>query len=227
MASRNNPCDIYIVGAQNTGKTTIAKALQDYFNERYKSYGDAGHCLPPPKMITEVARSVLLEHGFTANDITSSQWRALTLQKLILQAQLSAEREASGKGGWFISDRSGADPIVYARKYVSEDATSDLVKSAEWSELGKRMRQNLVIVCEAGADWLIDDGVRLMPESNDDWIAFHQLFCRCLVEWGVKYEVLPVSVTGIGERVSFVVEKWEVANQGRYLETFGGNPEEE
>ncbi len=215
MASCNKPCDIYIVGAQCTGKTTVVKALGDHFNERDMSYGHDEHCLPYPEIITEVARSVLQKHSFTANDITSSPERALALQNLILQAQLSAEREASGKGEWFISDRSAADPIVYARKYVSEEAASNLVKSAEWSELGGRMRQSLVIVCEAGADWLTDDRVRLMPESKDDWIAFHQLFCRCLDEWGVKYEILACSVTGIDERVSFVLEKWEAANQGR------------
>jgi predicted ATPase len=168
----------------------------------------------------------LQEHSFTANDITSSPARALALQNLILQAQLSAELDALGKGWWFISDRSGADPIVYARKYVSEDAASNLVKSAEWSELGERMRQSLVIVCEAGADWLTDDRVRLMPQSKDDWVAFHQLFCRCLDEWGVKYEILPCSVTGIGERVSFIVGKWEAANQGRNLEGSGGTEED-
>jgi nicotinamide riboside kinase len=212
MAFCDKPCDIYIVGAQCTGKTTVVKALKDHFNERDKSYGHDEYCLPHPIIITEVARSVLQEHSFTANDITSSPARALALQNLILQSQLSAERDASGKGGWFISDRSGADPIVYARKYVSEGAARNLVKSAEWSKLGERMRQSLVIVCEAGANWLTDDGVRLMPENKDDWVAFHQLFCRSLDEWGVKYEVLPCSVTGIGERVSFVVGKWKVAN---------------
>jgi hypothetical protein len=74
------------------------------------------------------------------------------------------------------------------------------------------MRQSLIIVCEAGADWLDDDGVRLMPESKDEWISMHQLFCRCLEEWGVKYEILPCSVITIGERVAFVLGKWEAAN---------------
>jgi hypothetical protein len=75
----------------------------------------------------EVARTVLKQHNFTADDVTSSPARSLTLQQLILQAQVATERGISEQGDWFISDRSGADPIVYARKYVNEDAASDLI----------------------------------------------------------------------------------------------------
>lgn len=76
-----------------------------------------------------------------------------------MKAQLNAECRALESRKWFISDRSGVDPIVYARKYVSEEAAEDLVKSTEWLELKERMKSALVIVCEAGVDWLIDDGV--------------------------------------------------------------------
>ncbi|KAH7370274.1 hypothetical protein BKA65DRAFT_471496 [Rhexocercosporidium sp. MPI-PUGE-AT-0058] len=85
------------------------------------------------------------QHKFTASDITSSASRALNLQRLILQAQLTAEREASAEGNWFISDRSGVDPIVYTQKYVGEKAKSDLLKSPEWLELKKRMLDAVVI----------------------------------------------------------------------------------
>jgi hypothetical protein len=67
----------------------------------------------------------------------------------------------SERGEWFVSDRSGVDPIVYARKYASKGAESYLINSTEWSELRERMGKSVVIVCEAGADWLTDDGVRL------------------------------------------------------------------
>ncbi|KAF8849896.1 hypothetical protein BDZ45DRAFT_680174 [Acephala macrosclerotiorum] len=202
MTSPIKPRDIYIVGAQSTGKTTLVKALENHFK------GANGYRIDRPKIITEVARTVLQQHNFTANDIKSSPARALALQRLILQAQLSAERAVSGQGEWFVSDRSGVDPIVYARKYVSKDAESNLIKSTEWLELRERMRKSVVIVCEAGADWLADDGVRLMPESREDWIGFHQLFCSCLEDWGLNYEVLPRDVTNLHERVAFVLERW-------------------
>ncbi|KFY03035.1 hypothetical protein V490_00329 [Pseudogymnoascus sp. VKM F-3557] len=204
MAAFIKPRDIYVVGAQNTGKTTLVKALEKHFK------GADGFRSDPPQIITEVARTVLQQHNFTANDIKSSPSRALALQTLILQAQLNAERAISERGEWFVSDRSGVDPIVYARKYASSGSESGLIKSAEWLELRERIEKSVVIVCEAGADWLKDDGVRLMPESKKDWIGFHQLFCSCLDELGLNYEVLPCNVAILDERVAFVLAKWEL-----------------
>jgi nicotinamide riboside kinase len=211
MIRHSKPRDIYIVGAQSTGKTTLVKALEDHFYNGDGSYKRDGHLISRPKIITEVARTVLQQHNFATDDIKSSPTRSLVLQQLILQAQVGAERAISEHDEWFISDRSGVDPIVYARKYVSKDAESDLIKSVEWLELRERMRKSVVIVCEAGADWLTDDGVRLMPESREDWIEFHQLFCSCLDASGLDYEVLPSNVTSLRERVAFVLRRWELA----------------
>ena len=111
---------------------------------------------------------------------------------------------------WFVSDRSGVDPIVYAQKYASRGSESGLIKSAEWLELRERIGNSVVIVCEAGADWLKDDGVRLTPESKKDWIGFHQLFCGYLDELGLNYEALPCNVASLDERVAFVLAKWEL-----------------
>ena len=212
MADNIKPREIYIIGAQSTGKTTIVKALEKHFNQRDDSYQLHGHHISHPKIIKEVARAVLQEHNFTADEIKSSPARSLALQQLILQAQLRAERGISGPDEWFISDRSGADPIVYARKYVGGDAEYELVKSSEWLELRERMSESVVIVCEAGTDWLTDDGVRLMPENKEDWMQFHRHFCCCLDEQGLNYEVLPSKVANLRERVMFVLEKWETAN---------------
>ncbi|KAG7287376.1 hypothetical protein NEMBOFW57_006887 [Staphylotrichum longicolle] len=123
---------------------------------------------PTPSVITEVARTVLRARAFTAADVRIPA-RSLALQRLILQAQAAAERDALNssekeeEAGWFISDRSGADPIAYALRYVGADAARGLVQSAEWAELKGRMAEGLVVVCEAGqevAGWLRDDGVR-------------------------------------------------------------------
>jgi nicotinamide riboside kinase len=195
--------NIYIIGAQSTGKTTLVKALEQHFADLESNPSSR------PNIISEVARTVLIKHNFTASDIIFSPTRALALQKLILETQSYAERHANEQGGWFISDRSGVDPIVYARRYVSEDAATELLKSEEWRELCERMREGLVIVCEAGADWLRDDGVRLMPEDREDWIAFHKLFRSCLDEMELKHCVLPLNVTNIRERVEFVLTRWK------------------
>ncbi len=82
------------------------------------------------------------------------------------------------------------------------------MRTGIWEELKERMGQSLVVVCEAGADWLIDDGVRLMPEDKADWTALHDLFCSLLRDAGLDYVVLPCEVKDIGERVQFVLDRW-------------------
>ncbi|MCJ1422794.1 hypothetical protein MMC29_000674 [Sticta canariensis] len=200
-----NPTNIYIVGAQCTGKTTLVKALQKHF-DRHENCKWQHEEISAPKIIIEVARGVLQNHAFTAEDITSSRARSIQLQRLILEAQLRAEAEAGD--AWFISDRSGFDPIVYALRYVGNDAARELMASMEFIALKERMQKSLVIICEAGADWLFDDGVRLMPTSKDDWVAFHSLFRVSLEAAGVEYIVLPCNMTGSTERVDFVIGNW-------------------
>lgn len=98
------PKNLYIIGAQCTGKTTIVNALRDHFN-REGSRIWRGKPISPPAFIVELARTVLVKHDFRAEDITSSPTRSLQLQNLILQAQAEAERAVSDV--WFVSDRSG------------------------------------------------------------------------------------------------------------------------
>jgi len=218
MPASDRPSNIYIIGAQSTGKTTLVRALQHHFDAyQTPSSSSSSSSLPTkPQVITEVARGVLVEHSFTAHDITSSPARALALQELILKAQASAESAALDAGTWFISDRSGVDPIVYARKYVSESAATDLACSPEGLVLQSRMKNSVVIVCEAGVKWLVDDGVRLMPGSWDEWMDTHQLFCSCLKELELKYGVITRDMTDINERVKFVLDKWESYLVGKF-----------
>ena len=163
------PKNIYIVGAQCTGITTLITALSAHFTNSSSTTRTA----PAPLILAEVARTVLRQHDFTASDITSSLSKAMLMQKLILEAQYSAEKAAGTR--WFISDRSGFDPVVYTKRYVGEEGARDLMRTNAWVELKERMEHSLVVVCEAVADWLIDDGVRLMPEDKEDRVAFHDL----------------------------------------------------
>lgn len=212
MTECKRPPNIYIVGAQCTGKTTLVKALEEHFRVEEVPSNESDESLSRPKIITEVARKVLKEYKFTAEDITSSPARALALQNLILKAQVQAEAAISQQDGWFISDRSGVDPIVYAKRYVSDAAAKDLLGCPEWSILKEEMVKSVVIVCEAGAEWLKDDGIRLMPESKDAWVGFHTLFCQCLEDWSVDYDFLSCEITKMEDRVDFVLGIW-VAKQ--------------
>ena len=64
-----------------------------------------------------------------------------------------------------------------------------MLASPEWLELRERMQASLTVVREAGASWLKDDGVRLMPADIDEWKAFHDLFCGVLSQMGLEFIV--------------------------------------
>lgn len=195
------PKNIYIVGAQCTGKTTLIGALSSHFTASSLS------TTPAPLVFTEVARTVLRKHNLTGSDIASSPSTNLLFQQLMIEAQYATEKVAE-TSQWFISDRSGFDPIVYARRYVGEEGARSLMEMEIWGELKERMGRSLVVVCEAGADWLVDDGVRLMPENKEDWVAFHDLFCELLRDAGLDFVVLPCEMKDLAERVRFVLDCW-------------------
>lgn len=200
----SNLPNIYIVGAQCTGKTTIINRLKTSLSDTY-----TGLEIGPPSFITEVARTVLKQNPIPTEEIRSSPEKSLLLQQLILSAQVRREREALSTSTWYVSDRSAIDPIVYATMYVGKEAARRMLDSAEWAEAKDRMARSLVLVCEAGVTWLTDDGVRLMPTDEEDWIALHRLFCQTLDKVGVQYCILPRTVVDLEERVLFVKARWE------------------
>ncbi|KAM0259017.1 hypothetical protein ACHAQJ_003516 [Trichoderma viride] len=200
MPQNFKPKNIYIIGAQCTGKTSLVNALENSLGEQFST--------TPPIIVREVARSVLKTHGFTANDITSDPGRCLQLQELILEAQFHSERDALTKSDWIISDRSGMDPIIYASRHIGSEAVKLMVSSDYWKELRDRMTQSLVFVCETVETWLISDGVRLMPRDTVDWAEYDKEFCRMLDSAGIQYQVIPRSVQNLKDRAAFVWSRW-------------------
>ncbi|KAH8897582.1 hypothetical protein GQ53DRAFT_712041 [Thozetella sp. PMI_491] len=201
------PPSIYIVGAPSTGKSTLVDDLQKHFNASVIPGVDA------PAVVTEVARTVLKQHNFTRDDILASFDACLSLQQLILAAQGEAEEAALRQAPWFVSDRSGIDPIVYASRYAGPGAPESLLQSADWSILRARMANSVIVVCEAGVKFLVDDGVRLMPQDAEDWYLMHEAFCKILSEQGLPYYVLPNNLFEREERLLLVHSRWEEARQ--------------
>ena len=195
---------IYVIGAQSTGKTTLVNSLQANF-ERPIAW--QGKTVKQPTIITEVARTVLRTHSFTTHDISNSPERAHDLQCLILEAQNDAEA-AQGKN-WFISDRSGIDPLIYAERYGKKESVKELLSKPACSSILARMKEGLIIVCEAGVPWLSDDGTRLMPKSMVEWTEIHEMFCRRLETLKLNFHVLPKQITALTDRRDFVLSKWE------------------
>ena len=197
--------NIYIIGAQSTGKTTLVNALEAL----YKVANDTDRSeksLPRPFIIREVARTVLKDKGFTREDIIASPSRALQLQKHILNAQREAEATASkdASSSWYICDRSGLDPIVYTQLFVGAKATEDMLASEAWKELEANMKAGIVVLCEAGCGWLIDDGTRLMPDDLEAWMRVDAAFRRLLEVRGIDYTVIPKGMASLDERVYVV-----------------------
>ena len=205
------PPSIYIIGAQSTGKTTLVTALGEYFAQNVELEGS----ISQPHQVKEVARGVLLQHQFSANDITSSKTRALELQRLIIQAQAAAEGALQDR--WYIADRSALDAVAYARQYVGEAEARRLREATVWQEIEDKMRTGVVVLCEPGGEWLMDDGVRLMPRDQAEWFALHSHFRELLAECGIPYVVLACSVSLLKQRVEFVLQVWKQKKQMQEL----------
>lgn len=201
--------NLYVVGAQCTGKTTLVNALED----DYKS-NNIGRNLPQPSVIREVARTVLKEKGFNRDDITTSPARALQLQQHILDAQLRAESSQidESTSNWYICDRSGLDPIVYAQLFAGKSAADDMLASKAWRTLEHYMKNGIVILCEAGCTWLTDDGIRLMPEGLDDWMRVDSTFRKLLDARGITYRIISKDMINLQERLETVRRVISAAN---------------
>ena len=200
------PPNIYIVGAQSTGKTTLVNALDTFFSRQSSNIINDQHS--QPYILKEVARGVLSQHELTAHDITLSPSSALRVQRLILEAQVEAETETRRRDQWYISDRSALDPLVYAELYSGNDGLTELRGAPTWKTAANWMENSVVIVCEAGGEWLIDDGVRLMPNDKEAWYKMHQTFCTLLDSMNIEHAILPSSTSKVEKRVEFVIDQW-------------------
>ena len=203
------PKNIYIIGAQSSGKTTLISALTTYFANKSDLTWRA-LAIQKPQILNEVARQVLQDHESTGQDISESETRALELQTFILEAQYRAENAA--KGSWFISDRSGVDAIVYGKYYAGETGAEKLLSTKEWKELENALRDSIIIVCEPVISWLEEDGLRFMPKdplARTELVSvIHQKFCDFLDEANFRYSVLPNTLYELDERVGFVIGEW-------------------
>jgi nicotinamide riboside kinase len=208
MAEEATQCrNVYIIGAQCTGKTTLVNSLEEKFNS--SGCGQPGKQMAKPIIIREVARAVLREKQFSRDDITNSPTRALQLQKYILETQVETEKAASKSdhpSPWYICDRSGLDPIAYAHVFVGEEAADDMLASEAWQELERRMKAGIVILCEAGCSWLVDDGTRLMPDGMEDWMRVDNAFRKLLAAREINYTVCSRNLVSLADRVQLVKE---------------------
>ncbi|KAJ5042665.1 AAA domain-containing protein [Bipolaris maydis] len=190
--------NLYLIGPQCSGKTTLLNALRAFYSDR----DPASHGIEQPFFIEEVVRVIMHEKGFQARDLYDSV-RGLQLQTHILLRQNQIEEQL--KDRWFLADRSALDTLVYAKQYTGTDAFKALASTKEWENSRLRMQYATVIVCEAGnTEWLSADKVRLAYQDTAGWKALNESFFVMLREYGISYSVLPNAVKDLGERVALV-----------------------
>ncbi|KAI1179712.1 AAA domain-containing protein [Nemania sp. FL0916] len=215
--------NIYVIGSQCTGKTTLVNGLAEYFDK----YSLSERPARAPGVIQEVARDVLQDESRTSYmnwNVTRDAFRVYkpmqveALQIWILaqqyrteEAMLADAADGSSNGNWFISDRSAVDPVVYMRLYGEKGMEKTLLMRDEWKIPRQRMAESLVIVCEAAdPSWLVDDGVRLMPLDQEEWDKTQAEFYQVLKESGLRYHVMPKEFKTTEERVAYAAQLWEL-----------------
>ncbi|KAJ3995930.1 AAA domain-containing protein [Lentinula boryana] len=160
---------VYIVGPSSTGKTTLCNALAARLR------------LPSSMHITEVARTVMKEQGFTRADVHS-----FAMQHAIVKAQVAKDREARQNTTAentalgqpiLLSDRSAVDAIVYAalsELTVKSGSTQALISSSDFQEVLAlyRSARSTFVLLRPIKEWMVDDGVRSLEDGEHCYAMF-------------------------------------------------------
>jgi nicotinamide riboside kinase len=192
-----NRC-VYLIGPQSTGKTTLIKALARRFE------GDV-------PVIKEVARHVMREKGYTRDDVDSNDGeRQFSLQRDIFAAQVEMENSLlSTKNVSFLSDRSGIDPLVHLAFFASPDAVHRITSTDEWKRLRSRyadIEKSVLVLLLPVIEFLVDDDIRYMAKSYEDWHALAGTFQKFMKEQGIPFVEIGEECVKIEERVALVLE---------------------
>ena len=192
---------IYVVGPSSSGKTTLCDALA-------KQLG-----LPDDVYLTEVARTVMREQGFSRADV-----HKLEMQQAIVDAhvardtrareaalrtvQLGTSRPAVPRSTLILCDRSAIDALVYAKLTSANDQA--LLASASFQTAlasYRRAPHSTFVLLRPIAEWMHDDGIRSIAEDRERCL---EVFRDVLDELGIRYFEIGGSCRMLEERVAFV-----------------------
>lgn len=187
---------VYIVGPSSTGKTTLCSALALKLGLGKSSY------------ITEVARTVMRNRGFTREDVGT-----LEMQKAIMEAQLAEEEKkrvtaqaAQAGRRVLLSDRSAIDAIVYAiltsqNRTEADERWKILTGSAKFQTALPQYQKSTFFLLTPIPEWLVDDGIR----SLDDQYQCLKVFKQVLLELGIGYKEMGATTKELSDRVDAVL----------------------
>ena len=176
------------IEVQSTGKTTLCNALAQKLG------------LEGPAYVTEVARRVMKEKGYSRDTVNSLQ-----MQEDIMEAHFLLEQE-SMVHAVRVCDRTAIDPLVYAILTSSDEEESrrkknHLTRSANFQKALQQYRKSIVILLKPVAEWLIDDGIRSI-ENQDKCL---QLYRQLLAEMDTSYYEFGREMMFLPERVGFIM----------------------
>jgi len=181
---------IYLVGPSSTGKTTLINILARKLS------------LEGPAVVKEVAREVMATQGYSRKNVGS-----LDMQQAIMTAQLKKEDD----GRWCpiqICDRSAVDPIVYAVLTSRNDDEARqrrdiLVNSPDFQLSLQKYRHSTstFLLLAPVAEWLVDDGVRLIEQQSKCF----EVFKAVLRELGINFREIGPEMKFLEERLMTVL----------------------
>lgn len=180
---------IYVIGPSSTGKTTLCNALAQKLALEGSAY------------VTEVARHVMREKGYSRDTIGSLQ-----MQEDIMEAHFLREQEGMATHAVRVCDRTAIDPVIYAILTSNDEEEArrkkdHLTHSANFQKALQQYRQSIVILLQPVAEWLADDGVR-STENQDKCL---QIYKQVLAELDVSYYEFGREVMFLPERVGRIM----------------------
>jgi len=190
--------NIYIIGPQSTGKTTLVNAL-------FKKLGGR---VP---VIQEIARHVMKEKGYSRTDVDSTDpERRFAMQNDIFLAQLEHEENFLRADVNFVSDRSAIDPLIYLMQYSGTQMLNRIIRTTEWQNVRKRysdVKKSLIILLLPIEEFLVDDDVRYIAKSTQDWFSLGMTFQQFLSEQDIPAIELGEQCRDLEERVERVLRE--------------------
>lgn len=181
---------VIFVGAHSVGKTTLAKFLVSKFNCGLSS---------------EIARDLIKEMGVNGGQIRTDPNVCFNFQKAVIQKFYSNFELFNKK--FLVQDRCAIDALVYARFFLGDNEKfHELFNMNETKRLVQDYKQDSVLfLIKPNENCLKNDGVRMMPESINEWNEFSTIFEKVLSELDINYFI--IDKLDLNERFLQVVDK--------------------
>lgn len=155
--------------------------------------------------ITEVARTVIKERGFTRAHIG-----LLEMQEAIMDAQI--ERESGTRGSYPVQvfDRSAVDPIVYGvltggTDHDGKERQESLSRKENFQATLEEYRSSRSFFFLLGPveEWLVDDGTRHLDNGKECFGIFEAV----LSDLEISYFVIGENMKKLDDRTSVVLKR--------------------